>query len=61
MAVNTNDPHFGSSLDALLEEDGTLAAARAIAVKRVLAFQSSARRPLHRLCAKGLRRRQDQP
>ena len=39
MTVNRNNAPIGSSLDALLEEDGTLAAARAIAVKRVLAFQ----------------------
>lgn len=39
MTVNRRNPHIGSSLDALLEEDGALAAARAVAVKRVLAFQ----------------------
>ena len=48
MAVTRKNPHIGSSLDALLEEDGALAAALAAAVKRVLAF-----RPGHRLCAKG--------
>jgi hypothetical protein len=39
MTVNRRNPHIGSSLDALLEEDGALAAARAVAVKRVFAFQ----------------------
>ena len=33
------NPHIGSSLDELLEEDGALAETRAAAVKRVLAFQ----------------------
>lgn len=32
-------PHIGSSIDELLEEDGTLAEVRAAAVKRVLALQ----------------------
>ena len=33
------DPHIGSALDDLLEEDGILAEARSIAVKRVFAWQ----------------------
>ena len=36
---NSGNPHLGSTLDELLEEDGTLADAHAIAVKRVLAWQ----------------------
>jgi len=36
---NGSNPHLGSTLDELLEEDGTLADAHAIAVKRVLAWQ----------------------
>ena len=35
----TNNPHIGSSLDDLLEEDGILFEANAIALKRVLAWQ----------------------
>lgn len=35
------NPHIGSSLDDLLEEDGVLAEARAIAIKRTLAWQVS--------------------
>lgn len=34
-----NDRHLGSSLDDFLEEEGLLAEAEAVAVKRVLAFQ----------------------
>ncbi|MBI4382432.1 MAG: XRE family transcriptional regulator [Nitrospinae bacterium] len=34
-----NKKHIGSRLDDLLEEDGTLAVAEALAVKRVLAWQ----------------------
>jgi hypothetical protein len=33
------NPHIGSALDDLLEEDGVLAEARAIAIKRTLARQ----------------------
>lgn len=33
------NPHIGSSLDDLLDEDGVLAEANAIAVKRALAWQ----------------------
>ena len=33
------NPHIGSSLDDLLEEDGTLAAVQDVAIKRVLAWQ----------------------
>ena len=33
------NPHLGSTLDELLDEDGSLADAHAIAVKRVLAWQ----------------------
>ena len=36
-----NNPHIGSALDDLLEEDGLLAEAHAIAVKRTLAWQVS--------------------
>ena len=36
--MSISNPHIGSSLDELLEEDGTLAEVRATAVKRVLAF-----------------------
>lgn len=35
----THNPHIGSSLDELLEEDGILAEVSAIAIKRVLAWQ----------------------
>ncbi|MEO5328962.1 MAG: hypothetical protein H7829_12050 [Magnetococcus sp. THC-1_WYH] len=35
------NPHIGSSLDDLLGEDGTLAEAEVVAVKRVLAWQLS--------------------
>lgn len=34
-----NNRHLGSSLDDFLEEEGLLAEAEAVAVKRVLAFQ----------------------
>lgn len=34
-----NEMHLGSSLDDFLEEEGLLAEAEAVAVKRVLAFQ----------------------
>lgn len=37
-APSPND-HIGSSFDDFLEEDGLLAAAEAVALKRVLAFQ----------------------
>jgi len=37
----THNPHIGSSLDELLEEDGLLAEVNAIAIKRVLAWQVS--------------------
>lgn len=33
------NPHVGSALDDLLEEDGVLAAAHAIAIKRALVWQ----------------------
>ena len=35
----TSNPHIGSSLDELLEEEGILAEVSAIAIKRVLAWQ----------------------
>jgi antitoxin HicB len=35
----THNPHIGSSLDDLLEEDGILAEVNAVALKRVLAWQ----------------------
>jgi len=35
------NPHIGSALDDLLEEDGALAKAHAIAIKRTLAWQVS--------------------
>lgn len=35
----THNPHIGSSLDELLEEDGILAEVSTIAIKRVLAWQ----------------------
>jgi antitoxin HicB len=35
----THNPHIGSSLDNLLEEDGILAEVNAVALKRVLAWQ----------------------
>ncbi|MBT3789096.1 MAG: XRE family transcriptional regulator [Alphaproteobacteria bacterium] len=38
MSKNSN-PHIGSALDDLLKEDGLLAEAHAIAVKRTLAWQ----------------------
>ena len=37
--TNGRNPHLGSTLDELLAEDGALADAHAIAVKRVLAWQ----------------------
>ena len=37
--TNGRNPHLGSTLDELLEEDRSLADAHAIAVKRVLAWQ----------------------
>ena len=37
----THNPHIGSSLDELLEEDGILSEVSAIAIKRVLAWQVS--------------------
>lgn len=35
----TNNPYIGSSLDDLLEEEGTLAEIESIAIKRVIAWQ----------------------
>lgn len=35
----TNNPYIGSSLDDLLEEEGTLAESESIAIKRVIAWQ----------------------
>lgn len=35
----TSNPHIGSSLDELLEENGILAEVSVIAIKRVLAWQ----------------------
>ena len=35
----THNPHIGSSLDELLEEEGSLSEVSAIAIKRVLAWQ----------------------
>ena len=37
--TNSSNPRLGSTLDSLLEADGTLAEAEAAAVKRVLAWQ----------------------
>ena len=37
--TNTTNTHLGSSLDDLLDADGTLAEAEAVAVKRVIAWQ----------------------
>ena len=37
----THNPHIGSSLDELLEEEGILGEISAIAIKRVLAWQVS--------------------
>lgn len=37
--TNGRNPHLGSALDDLLVEDGSLADAHAVAVKRVLAWQ----------------------
>ena len=39
MEVDVNETHLGSDLDDLLEEEGRLAEAEAVAAKRVLAFQ----------------------
>ena len=39
LEVDVNETHLGSDLDDLLEEEGRLAAAEAVAAKRVLAFQ----------------------
>ena len=36
-----DNPHIGTTLDGLLEEDGILAEAHAIAIKRMLAWQVS--------------------
>lgn len=35
----TNNPYMGSSLDDLLEEEGTLTEIESIAIKRVIAWQ----------------------
>jgi len=35
----SKNPHLGSSLDELLEEEGSLASSEALAAKRVLAWQ----------------------
>lgn len=35
------NPHVGSTLDELLDEDGVLAEAHAVAIKRILAWQVS--------------------
>lgn len=35
----SSNPHVGSSLDDMLEEDGTLTEANSVALKRVLAWQ----------------------
>ncbi|MBW4641194.1 MAG: helix-turn-helix domain-containing protein [Gloeocapsa sp. UFS-A4-WI-NPMV-4B04] len=35
----SNNPYIGSSVDDLLEEEGTLASINAIALKRVIAWQ----------------------
>ncbi len=37
--MTDKNPHIGSTLDDLLDEDGTLAEASAIAIKRVLAWE----------------------
>ena len=37
--TNERNPHLGSTLDKLLEEDGALADTHAIAIRRVLAWQ----------------------
>ena len=39
LEVDVNETHLGSDLDDLLEEEGRLAEAEAVAAKRVLAFQ----------------------
>lgn len=41
MTRTTKNPHLGSALDDLLEQDGLLAEAHAIAIKRALAWQVS--------------------
>ncbi len=40
MTTTSSNPHFGSSLDGLLEADGVLAEAQAVAVKRVRGWQA---------------------
>ena len=37
--MTNSNPHIGSALDDFLEEDGILAEARSLAVKRVFAWQ----------------------
>ena len=37
--MTDKNPHIGSTLDDLLDEDGTLVEASAIAIKRVLAWE----------------------
>ena len=37
--TNSLNPHIGSALDDLLEQDGVLPEVRSVAVKRVLAWQ----------------------
>ena len=37
----TRNPHVGSTLDELFDEDGVLAEAHAVAIKRILAWQVS--------------------
>lgn len=52
-----NEQHLGSSLDEYLEEEGLLAQAEAVAVKRALAFQIAQLMEQQRLSKAELARR----
>jgi antitoxin HicB len=39
MSVSLDNPHIGSDFDDFLEEEGLLAETRAVAIKRVIAWQ----------------------
>lgn len=52
-----NNPHMGSALDGLLEEDGLLAETHAIAVKRALAWQVSQAMETEKLSKAAMARR----
>lgn len=55
--TNRQNPHLGSTVDGLLEEDGSLADAHALAVKRVLAWQVGQRMSDQRISKSEMARR----